>query len=617
MSSFSTVLIEDSRISSITSEEVFGVQSSASQSTYQQFQAVSTSNSSVVFNVQIPSENIVIDRHVYIQGQVLLTISCGNVPTGKYAMQYGLTDAFNCFPLQSLFTTMQMTINNASVSTNIGDIKDLIVRMNDKRMLNRYNSMTPSMPDDAYATYNLGVGANNNPLASYQNNSYDTDFLSRGSWKLDNFEVIHTHAGAPDDASLESLDPADTWTITIAATFTEPFLALSPFINCRSDNDAGLVGINNISANFNVDSSCKKVWNTANVAVAAGATPTKWDSYITGITLGSATTPTGLTNMKLLFNFLSLQPEQYAKISTKNIVGFLDYPRFLSPSTSNQTIAPNQTTTLISQSIQLSQVPDLILIAARIPLSQQGYGTGFTNFNAGSFLQINNISVNFNNASGLLASSTTNDLFELSIRNGSNQNYLEWSGASGNNNPANPLPYVPAGTGDAYPFTLGTTGSLLVLNPVYDFSLPSYLSASSLGQYQFQFNLTVTNQYPINFSPEIVVLTCNSGVFATVQGTSTIATGILTKDLVLKTKEENPVPHLDSKEYERLVGGKLIHRGMANVARMVRHRKRIKSALDGGAGYSGAGGIASGMAGLHHGVGHVKRSHPRLMKHLL
>jgi hypothetical protein len=54
MSSFKTVLIEDSRISSITSEEVFGVQSGPAQSTYQQFQAVSSSNSSVVFNVQIP-----------------------------------------------------------------------------------------------------------------------------------------------------------------------------------------------------------------------------------------------------------------------------------------------------------------------------------------------------------------------------------------------------------------------------------------------------------------------------------------------------------------------------------------------------------------------------------
>lgn len=54
MSDFRTVLIEDSRIADITATEVFGVQSSASQSTYQQFQAVSSSNSAITFNVQVP-----------------------------------------------------------------------------------------------------------------------------------------------------------------------------------------------------------------------------------------------------------------------------------------------------------------------------------------------------------------------------------------------------------------------------------------------------------------------------------------------------------------------------------------------------------------------------------
>jgi hypothetical protein len=602
MSSFKTVLIEDSRIASITDEEVFGVQSSASQSTYQQFSAVSTSNSSVVYNIQIPSENIVIDRHVFIQGTVTLTFAIANVPVGKYAMQYGLTDAFNCFPLQSLFTTMQVTINNASVSTNMQDIKDLVVLMNDKRMLNRYNSMTPSMPDEAYGLYSNGVGANNNPLGGYTNNGYDPDFLSRGSWKLDSFVVVKN--GDPAITTLVSANINDTWEITLTATFTEPFLALSPFINTLGDNDAGLVGINNISANFNVDASCKKVWSTSNyelpIVPADGLSP-----YITSITLGAPGQSTGLSNMKMLFNFLSLQPEQYAKISTKNIVPYLDYPRFISPSTNTQTLIPNQTAQLTSQSLQLSQIPDLIMIAVRLPMTNQSWSYSPT------FLGISNISISFNNASGLLASATQNDLYNISIRNGSSQNYESFTGvATTNNNPATPLDPTAGKAG--YPVNVATVGSLLVLNPVYDFSLPSYLSCSSLGQYQFQFNITVTNQYPFNITPEIVVTLVNSGVFATVQGTSTIATGILTKDLVLKTKEENPVPALDSREYQRLVGGKMINRGMSGVLRMVRHHKR-KHALD-GSGSSGGGISGGGSSG---GVGMVRRHHPRLMKHLL
>jgi hypothetical protein len=102
----------------------------------------------------------------------------------------------------------------------------------------------------------------------------------------------------------------------------------------------------------------------------------------------------GFQNTRLLFNFLSLQPEQYAKISTKNVVPYLDYPRYLTTFTSGTNIAPGATTTLTSQSIQLNQIPDLILITARVPMSSQNWNY------ASSFLAIEGISVNFNNASG-------------------------------------------------------------------------------------------------------------------------------------------------------------------------------------------------------------------------
>ena len=58
MSDFSTILIEDSRIANITEKETFAVMSGASQCTYQAFNATSTSSSSIVFNCQIPSENV-------------------------------------------------------------------------------------------------------------------------------------------------------------------------------------------------------------------------------------------------------------------------------------------------------------------------------------------------------------------------------------------------------------------------------------------------------------------------------------------------------------------------------------------------------------------------------
>jgi hypothetical protein len=147
---------------------------------------------------------------------------------------------------------------------------------------------------------------------------------------------------------------------------------------------------------------------------------------------------------------------------------------------------------------------------------------------------------------------------------------------------------------------------------VFDFSLPSYLSASSLGQYQFQFNLRVKNQFDFTIvQPEICIITMNSGIFATQQGTSQIFTGILTKEQVLRTKEQNPVPQLDSVEYKRLVGGKLQNRGMGNVMKMVKEygmKMPSGGAMSAGA-MSGAGMCGGAISG-------GKKSASKLAKHL-
>jgi len=598
MSDFRTVLIEDARIADITPTEVFGVQSSASQSTYQQFQAVSASNSSIVFNVQIPSENIVIDRHVLCASTVSLQITASNVPIGAQVFQYGLTEALQAFPLNSLMTTVQATINNVSVSTNLQDVLPMLMVMSDRKVLSRYNSLTPSLRDAHWGEYKDAPATNANPLASYNNSSYDEAFEPRGAFSLDFLQIDRYQGGVFQDNSPVSLATTNVFKIFLTVSLTEPFLALSPFVNCEPEMSAGLVGVNNMSMVLNIDSGCRRVLSTANNAVVGGNSLV---GYISSVALGWAdapnggsSKPVGFENTRLLFNFLSLQPEQYAKISTKNVVPYLDYPRYLTTFNSANSIASGATGVLTSQSIQLNQVPDLVLICARVPMSAQNW-----NYSS-SFLAIRNISINFNNASGLLASATQQDLYNLSFRNGSSQSFYEFRGrADVNNNATGGVSRVP------------TTGSLLVLNPVYDFSLPSYLSSSSLGQYQLQFNLTVENQYDFSVIPEICIVTINSGVFATQQGTSQIFTGILTKEQVLRTKEQNPVPHLASTEYRRIVGGKLQNRGMGSLGKMV----KAQSMMDKAGGAMSAGAMSAGAmcAGA---ISGGKKSVSKLAKHL-
>jgi len=606
MSDFKTVLIKDARIADITNEEIFGVQASAAQSTYQQFQSISASNSSINFNVQIPSENIAIDRHLLLRSTVTMTLSLGNVPAGESAFDWGLTEGFQAFPLQSLFSTVQTTINNVSTSTNLQDIKDMILSLNDKRKLCRYNSLTPSLRDEKFGMYADAVGTNCNVLASMNNSSYDGDFNPRGAFRSDNAAdinkvLIYHYVAKPQDAlptnsSTISTGLTDTWYVVIQYTFVEPFIALSPFVNTEPNNSAALIGINNMTMVLNVDSTLKRFLSTAKSTYIGDVLRPKYITNqvlgvpislpIVDITAAIQAQAVGFTNTSLLFNFLSLQPEDYARINTKNVVPYLDYPRFLTTSVNNASIASGASLSITTQNLQLNQVSDLIVVVVRVPMSAQTIAC------SASFLTIEGVQINFNNSSGLLATATKQDLYNLSYRNGSSQSYNEFSGTVNK--------YV-AGTGNCS--AVPSIGSVLVLNPVYDFSLPSYLSSSSLGQYNLQMNITVKNQFPYAITPEVVIMTVNSGVFVTQQGSSSIFTGILTKEVVLKTKEENPVPQLSSVEYKRLVGGKLSNMGMSNVRNMVR---RKGGASSGGASSGGAssGGASSG-------------GRSRLSKHLL
>ena len=101
--------------------------------------------------------------------------------------------------------------------------------------------------------------------------------------------------------------------------------------------------------------------------------------------------------------------------------------------------------------------------------------------------------------------------------------------------------------------------------------------------------------------------------------TSQIFTGILTKEQVLATKEKNPVPHLATNEYKRLIGGKLSNRGMGALMKMVREMPKLHHHLMAKEGAGSSGGGSSG--GAHSGgmaggaISGKSKSHSKLAKH--
>ena len=172
--------------------------------------------------------------------------------------------------------------------------------------------------------------------------------------------------------------------------------------------------------------------------------------------------------------------------------------------------------------------------------------------------------------------------------------------------------------GSFYP--VATTGSLLVLQFGKDIPLPDYYAPSSLGAFNLQVRLQVYNQSltyptgapytPANFSadslympvtgvpvtPEVCMITMESGIFVTDRGTSNIYTGVLTKSDVLNTSALEPYT---TSEVTTMIGGSLHDALFSSVARRINkhHKKPQSSSSMIGSGMGTA--VSGGKLGRH------------------
>lgn len=559
MSDLKTVLITDSRIEDISGDISFAVQNGAQQNTFQPQMANTSSNTSHSWQINVPSENIVVDRRLLIDTDVVFTIGITNVPSGEPAMDWGVDIGFGPYPINSCYLTQNALINNCGLTVNTQDIMAALLRMNEQVIHTHYDGWTPSMVDDTYYYYADAGQSTNNPLSGIRTASHNNKFRGRGCHPIEILSVVHTLVDGTQNESLGSRSENDTFLITIKTHLTEPILFLSPFIsNPTVANEAGFLGINNMTFNFTIDNTLKRVFRTA-----------KPYTYTFGF--GNVTgNNSGWSNLRILMNYLSVQPSQYAKISARNILPLLQYDRYITNNGNNQELPAGGSVKYSSSNIALNQIPDSLIIFGRVPMAQQSSG------NSDSFFAIKSISVNFNNVSGLLASCTPQELWQLSQKAGSSQSFIEFTGKA----------YASAESGRGE--SVATIGSILVLQPSYCFNLPDYLSSSSLGSYNLQFDLTLENQSSENITPEIVVIAVTSGYMSIHQGSAQSFSGVLNKEMVMTAKDGPSVPRLSQSDYERLVGGTMNNRGVTNLTKMLRVKKGPQIST------SDTGGIISG-----------------------
>lgn len=533
-SDFSTVLVRDSVLGGITDKLTYAVKSGAASKTYQPFPFVSSSSSSLTFNVTVPSENVVVDREVFIRTKLLFTVTETGLASG-FAGGYGSDYALQAFPLNHLFTTASATINNSNVSSNIQDILPQLLQMMSQEELARYDGMTPNLVDfnTALNTANIATSNANNVIATANQTGYNKYYQPRGAFSIK--LVSYSKAvGTTYTTSLTATATTQIFKLGYEVEICEPIIGLSPFIYGQpAYNNQGLVGINAMNFVFNIDSSAKRL-------LSAGQASTIISKVELGLAVDGSPTRANTTipflGAELLVCFNSSQSTDL--ISAKNVCSYTDIPRFI---TAGSAVASGGATVdLNSNNIQLNQLPDLFIVCVRKPMGD------LTIRDAEFNCVINSVSINLNNSSGLLSSASQFSLYQLSVKNGSKQT---WSQFCGQINQA-----VTRTDSNGGLSTQATTGSIFVVSPT-DLSLPSYLAPGCIGSFNFQIRVSVSQFTGASVTPEIVVLAVNSGIFSTVAGSSQIFTGILTKSMVEDAKSLQMVNPVLSAEYNRVLGG--------------------------------------------------------------
>jgi hypothetical protein len=460
-------------------------------------------------------------------------------------VEFGKDIALSAFPLHSLVTTLQGTINDTTVITNTSDILYEVLRLSDSG----YNRKQRGCPTylDTYASYNDAATTSDNPIAGYENASDKASVPNGAFWNVQftdaNGVALTSTTGTYADGNGNTVTvnangiPVYTTALGVANvgifikfTSTEK-LMLSPFCwNDKQENSSAMFGLQNISVVLNMQ-------NPSFTSTAGGRVLRNTSAY--GAFLSSLaynTAPTSGTFQGSKLDCIFLTPSLSVPLAPRSIVPYMSYPRYKNSYNFASVANGGTISNLQSQTLTLSQIPDLIVIYAK-PKSTTGYATT----DADWYFPINKISVNWNNYSGLMSSLTNFELFQVSTENGlEGIDWNQWNGQAVSRNASFPV----SNAGGLYQSVSARqdtklTGGFLVINPAKEGLLQSGEASGLLGNWNLQFNADFLNNSGAAVTDiDIYILTINSGFFESVKGSSRIVQNIVTQENILNADKE-------------------------------------------------------------------------------
>ena len=470
-------------ITDVTKINAYAILQGGNRISYKAFNTTSVSNSSIQFSCPPPSGNIIVDRRVFLMLPVRLTMT-GTVVTnnGAYTPATSLVnagfDAPRAFPLGGSIDTLSATINNDSVNINISDIIHAMTHYNiDSKLHAREYSQTPNYYDQSY-NYSDLFGATRNPLGFWASGIEGND-IQRGAFP---YTIVQ-------NATVTPATGAGTVATTIVDMLICEPIWLSPFFfgNAAFD-DQGFYNVNSMDFNFTFINSGMRMWSHNAI------------SHVQDSGTGNFVT-TNITNIQMSFNQFSpsfsynqVVPQVLFKYITPNLIS---YPT-LSPTMPNSyqyfdvlrypTDFPAITYAsgaqqFPSNNIQLSSIPRKMYAYIRPNNSVLRNRCDITD----SYYAINQVAIQWANASVLLSSASQQQLYLTNVKNNYSGSWNEWA-ALGTYNSVFP----PTAGAAQY----GQGGGPLCFEFGTDIELEPDQAPGMLGQFQIQVNIQAANKNP-------------------------------------------------------------------------------------------------------------------------
>lgn len=427
--------------------------------TYREFVATSLSNQTITYICNPPSPQTFIGKTVWRSLGFNLTYSGTTSATSM--MQAGY-DAPRFLPIASCILSEVLNINDATISLQTNQIVPYLAQYKDTLVSRSLYSLVR----DKYANYIDGVGAANNPLSTY----IDSVASHQGRGAIGGIMVINTGTTAS----------------TMSGIIYEPIF-MSPLDCDISVENAGLglTGISTMSDTINLGDLTRLICH----AISAGTT-------INSVTAN-------ITSSSLTFEYFT-PPTNYVP----HPVSYAHQAIQLYTSANYGSLAPNASVIATSNNIQLNSIPRSVYIFMKRSVAEDNYTTTDT------FCNISNISINFDNKSGLLSQCNESGLYRIACENGYKNSWAEWHGI------------VPNAANLAT--NIGLTGSLLRLDFGKDITIAENNYVNKVGTFNFQFTATFKNinQTQTITSPTLYIITVTDGKFVTDSGKSTVTIGI-------------------------------------------------------------------------------------------